>query len=140
MRYVDGFVLPLPKKNLAAYRRMARAAAKVWMDHGALEFRETVGEDLDVKKGCGLAFSRAIRTAPGETVVFSWIAYRSRAHRDRVNARVMKDPRIAASMSGPLPFDVERMLYGGFQAIVEGRSRSRRGTKRGGRSRPRTGR
>jgi uncharacterized protein YbaA (DUF1428 family) len=126
MRYVDGFVLAVPKKKLAAYRRMAEAAAKVWMDHGALDFCETVGEDLGVVEGCGMTFPRGIGTKPGETVVFSWIAYRSRAHRDRVNAKVMKDPRIEAAMTGPMPFDVQRMMHGGFEAIVEGKAKRKK--------------
>src|SRR5687768_1297492 len=118
MKYVDGFVLPVPKKNLAAYRRMAQKASKVWRDHGALEYRECVGEDLKVKMG--MPFPRGIKVKPGETVVFAYIVYKSRAHRDSVNAKVMKDPRIA-SMCDPknTPFDVDRMLYGGFTTIVE---------------------
>jgi len=117
-RYVDGFVLPVPKKNLAAYRRMARKGGKVWRDHGALEYRECVGEDLNVK--FGMAFPRGIKTRPGETVVFSWIGFKSRAHRDRVNAKVMKDPRIS-KMCDPksMPFDAKRMLYGGFKVLVD---------------------
>jgi uncharacterized protein YbaA (DUF1428 family) len=114
--YVDGFVLPVPKKNLNAYRRMAQTAGKIWREHGALEFRECVGDDLNVKMG--LPFPRAIKTKPSETVVFSWIVYKSRAHRDRVNAKVMKDPRLA-KMPKTMPFDVKRMLYGGFKTIVE---------------------
>jgi uncharacterized protein YbaA (DUF1428 family) len=114
--YVDGFVLPVPKKNLNVYRRMAQQASRVWRDHGALEFRECVGDDLNVKMG--LPFPRGIKTKPGEIVVFSWIIYKSRAHRDRVNARVMKDPRFA-KMPKTMPFDVKRMLYGGFKTIVE---------------------
>ncbi len=114
--YVDGFVLPVPKKNLNAYRRMAKAASRVWRDHGALEFRECVGDDLKVKMG--LPFPRGIKTKPGETVVFSWIVYKSRTHRDRVNAKVMKDPRFA-KMPKTMPFDTKRMLYGGFKTIVE---------------------
>ena len=116
--YVDGFVLPVPKKNLAAYRRMAQVASRVWLDHGALEYRECVGDDLGVP--CGLPFPKGIRTKPGETVVFAYIVYRSRAHRDRVNARVMKDPRLQASCSPEkMPFDYKRMLYGGFKTIVK---------------------
>lgn len=130
MRYVDEFVLPLPKKKLAAYRRMATTASKVFIDHGALEFRETVAEDTDVPDGCGLAFPRGIRAKPGETVVFSWIVYRSRAHRDRVNAKVMKDPRLNAMMTGPMPFDMTRMLYGGFEVLVEAKARAKRGARR----------
>ena len=117
-RYVDGFVLPMPKKNLRSYLGMARLGAKVWRDHGALEYRECVGDDLNVKMG--RSFPRGIRVRRGETVVFSWIVFRSRAHRDRVNAKVMKDPRIAHMMdSRAMPFDVNRMLYGGFKIIVD---------------------
>ena len=116
--YVDGFVIPLPKKNLNAYRRMAQKGGKIWRDHGALEFRECVGDDLDIKMG--KPFTRGIKTKPGETVLFSYIVFKSRADRDRVNAKVMKDPRIAKMMgSKPVPFDVKRMLYGGFKTIVE---------------------
>jgi uncharacterized protein YbaA (DUF1428 family) len=116
--YVDGFVLPVPEKNLAAYRRMAQKAARIWREHGALEYRECVGEDLGVK--VGMPFPRGIKVKPGETVVFAYIVYKSRAHRDRVNAKVMKDPRVA-SMCDPrnIPFDCKRMLYGGFKTIVE---------------------
>ena len=118
MPYVDGFVLPIQKRNVAAYRRMARKAGKIWREHGALEFRECVGDDLKVKMG--VPFPRRIRTKPGETVVFSWIVFRSRAHRDRVNARVMKDPRLEKMMeSTPMPFDAKRMLYGGFKVLVD---------------------
>jgi uncharacterized protein YbaA (DUF1428 family) len=115
--YVDGYVLPLPTRNLAAYRRMARQAARIWREHGALDYKECVGEDLNVK--WGPTFPRGIRTSRGETVVFSWIVFKSRAHRDRVNAKVMKDPRLAA-MCDPkdMPFDPKRMLYGGFKVIV----------------------
>lgn len=118
--YVDGFVLPIPKKNLAAYREIARAAGKVWREHGALEYRECVGEDLDVKTG--MPFPRRIKLKPGETVIFSWIFYKSRAHRDRVNAKVMKDPRLAAAaekMKQRMPFDMKRMLFGGFEVLVD---------------------
>ena len=118
-RYVDGFVLPLPKKNVRAYLGMARLGAKIWRDHGALEYRECVGDDLNVKMG--RSFPRGIGVKPGETVVFSWIVFKSRAHRDRVNAKVMKDPRVAHMMkSKTMPFDVNRMLYGGFKVIVDG--------------------
>lgn len=117
MGYVDGFVLPVPKKKLQAYRRMAQKAGKIWREHGALEFRECVGDDLDVKMA--MPFSRLAKLKPGETTVFSWIRFKSRAHRDRVNAKVMKDPRIA-TMCGPndMPFDVKRMAYGGFKVMV----------------------
>jgi uncharacterized protein YbaA (DUF1428 family) len=121
MAYVDGFVIPIPKKNVEAYRRIARKAGKVWKEHGALEYRECVGDDLKIKGMKGITmFTRAARTRPNETVVFSWIVYKSRAHRDRVNARVMRDPRIANMMDmGAMPFDVKRMVYGGFKTIVD---------------------
>ena len=115
--YVDGFVIPLPKKNLENYRRGAQKAGKIWRDHGALEFRECAGDDLNIKMG--KPFPRGIKTKPGETILFSYIVFKSRAHRDRVNAKVMKDPRLAKLMSKPMPFDVKRMLYGGFKTIVE---------------------
>ncbi len=118
MSYVDGYVIPVPKENLAAYRRMAARAARVWKDHGALDYREFVGEDLDV--GFGMPFPRALGVRPGETVVFAWIIFRSRAHRDRVNARAVKDPRLADSMDPErMPFDPKRMVYGGFKALVK---------------------
>ncbi len=117
-RYVDGFLLPLPKKNMETYRRMSAKAGKVWREHGALEYRECVGDDLKVKMG--MAFPRSAKVKPGETVVFSWIVYKSRAHRDRVNKKVMKDPRLASMMAGKsMPFDVKRMAYGGFSVIVD---------------------
>src|SRR3989442_4979593 len=98
MRYVDGYVLPVPKKNLAAYRRMAQKAGKIWREHGALEYRECVGDDLKVK--WGVPFPKSIKAKPGETVVFAWIVFKSRAHRDSVNTKVMKDPRMAKMMEG----------------------------------------
>jgi len=115
-RYVDGFVMPVPKKNIAAYRKMAALGGKVWKKHGALAYFECVGDDLDVK--FGLPFTKGIGTKKGETVVFSWIVYKSRAHRDRVNAAVMKDPLMQVPPK-KMPFDCARMLYGGFKAIVE---------------------
>lgn len=116
--YVDGFVLPVPKKNLAAYRRMAAKAGKIFRELGALEFRECVGDDLAVKMG--LPFPRGIKTKPGETVVFSYIVYKSRAHRDAVIAKTTKDPRLTALCDAKnMPFDSARMLYGGFKTIVE---------------------
>ncbi len=116
MAYVDGFVVPVPKKNLAAYLRLARKAGRIWLEYGALEYLECVGDDLDVKMG--LSFRKQAHLKTGETVVFSWIAYRSRAHRDQVNAKVMKDPRLAG-MDRAMPFDVKRMAYGGFKPVVE---------------------
>ncbi len=115
--YVDGFVLPVPKKNLKADARMAQTAGKVWREHGALEYRECVGDDLDVKMG--LPFGKSVKLKAGETVVFAYILYKSRAHRDRVNAKVMKDPRMDAMMSEKPPFDYKRMYYGGFKVLVE---------------------
>jgi uncharacterized protein YbaA (DUF1428 family) len=115
--YVDGFVLPISKKKIAAYRRIAQKASKIWREHGALDYRECVGDDLKVKMV--MPFPKGIHTKPGETVVFAYIVYKSRAHRDKVNAKVMKDPRIS-SMCDPkdMPFDYKRMLYGGFTTIV----------------------
>jgi uncharacterized protein YbaA (DUF1428 family) len=115
--YIDGFVLPVPKKNLAAYTRLARQTSKLWLEHGALEYRECVGDDLH-SSFCR-TFPKGIKARPGETIVFAYIVYKSRAHRDKVNAKVMKDPRISA-MCDPkqMPFDCRRMLYGGFKTIV----------------------
>ena len=117
MPYVDGFLVPVPKKKVEAYRRMAQKAGRVWRKYGALEFRECVGDDLKVKMG--VAFPRAARLKPGETVMFSWIVYKSRAHRDRVNAKVMKDPQFAGMDPKTMPFDIKRMAYGGFRTIVD---------------------
>ena len=117
-RYVDGFLLPVPKKKLDAYRRIAQKAGAVWREHGALEYRECIGDDLKVKMG--VPFSRMVKLKPGETAVFSWIVYKSRAHRDRVNAKVMNDPRLAKMMEPKsMPFDVKRMAYGGFKILVD---------------------
>jgi uncharacterized protein YbaA (DUF1428 family) len=117
-RYVDGFVVPVPKRNVEAYRRMAQRAARVWREHGALEFRECVGDDLKVKMGA--SFRRLAKAKPGETVFFSYIVYKSRADRDRINKKVMKDPRIAADLDmKSMPFDVKRMAYGGFRVLVD---------------------
>lgn len=118
MNYVDGYVLPVLKKNLEAYRRVAQKASKIWREHGALEYKECVGDDLNVK--WGRPFPRQMKIKPGETVVFSYIVFKSRAHRDRVNAKVMKDPRLAAMMdASAILFDCKRMVYGGFKTIVE---------------------
>jgi uncharacterized protein YbaA (DUF1428 family) len=117
MAYVDGFVIPLPRKNLASYRRMARLGARIWKEYGALEYYECVGDDLSAKWGTG--FRRLAKLKPGETLAFSWIVYKSRAHRDRVNAKVMKDPRMnTEDMRKAAPFDVKRMSYGGFKVLV----------------------
>jgi uncharacterized protein YbaA (DUF1428 family) len=118
MKYVDGFVLPVPKKNLNAYRRMAAKAGKVWREHGALEFKECVGDDLNVE--IGVPFPGWMKAGAGETVMFSFIVFKSRAHRDRVNAKVMKDPRITEACDPKnMPFDCKRMLYGGFKVLVD---------------------
>jgi uncharacterized protein YbaA (DUF1428 family) len=117
-RYVDGFIVPVPKKKLAEYRRMAEQAGKIWREHGALEFRECVAED--VKVGKLTSFPRSVMRKPSETVFFSWIVYKSRADRDRINAKVMKDPRLAEMMDPKsCPFDAERMIYGGFEVLVD---------------------
>ena len=118
MRYIDGFVLPVPKKNLAAYRRMAQTAGKVWRDHGALEYVECVADD--VQPGKLTSFPQSVRLKPSETVIFAYIVYKSRAQRDRINAKVMKDPRLANMMDPKaMPFDAKRMFWGGFKSIVE---------------------
>ena len=117
-RYVDGFVLPVPKKNIDAYRRMARKAGKVWREHGALEYRECVAED--VQMGKVTSFPRSVERKRNETVVFAWIVFKSRAHRDRVNAKVMEDPRLEDMMDAKnTPFDAKRMIYGGFEVVVD---------------------
>ncbi len=121
-RYVDGFVVPVPKKNLQAYRRMAQKAGKVWREHGALEYIECVADD--VKKGKVTSFPQSVKLKPGETVFFSWIAYKSRADRDRILAKVMKDKRLASMMDPDnMPFDGMRMFWGGFKTLVELRGR-----------------
>ena len=118
MAYVDGFLTPLPKRKIAEYRRIARKAGKVWREHGALEYRECIGDDLKVK---GMAsFLKRAGVKPGETVVFSWVVYKSKADRNRVVAKVLADARLA-EMSDPKnsPFDVRRMAYGGFKVLVD---------------------
>jgi uncharacterized protein YbaA (DUF1428 family) len=115
--YVDGYVLPIPRRNVQAYRRIAAKAGKIWREHGALEYRECVGDDLGVK-GL-LPFPKLARVKPGETVVFSWVVYKSRAHRDLVNAKVRNDPRIANMGEKEMPFDMRRMAYGGFKVLVD---------------------
>ena len=116
MPYVDGFLLAVPKRNLQTYRRIAQRAGRVWRQHGALEYRECAGDDLKVK--FGVSFARAARLKAGETAVFSWIVYKSRAHRDRVNAKVMKEMEKMCE-SKDMPFDLKRMVYGGFKVLVE---------------------
>lgn len=118
-RYVDGYVLPVPKKKLPAYRRMASRAGKIWREHGALDYKECAGDDLKVSHGF-MPFTRLAKLKPGETALFSYIVFKSRAHRDRVNAGVMKDPRIRSMCDPKNPlFDMKRMAYGGFKVIVD---------------------
>ncbi|MGQ0635657.1 MAG: DUF1428 domain-containing protein [Planctomycetaceae bacterium] len=121
MRYVDGYVLPVPKKNVKAFLRMAKLAAIVWRDHGALDYKECVAEDLDTK--FGTTFPATLKLKKGETVVFAYIVFKSRADRDRINAKVMEDPRLAMpetkKKKPQMPFDVKRMVYGGFEALVD---------------------
>jgi len=118
MQYVDGFIVPVPKKSLDAYRAIARKAGKVWREHGALDYRECVAED--VKKGKWTSFPQSVKLKPNETVVFSWITYKSRKHRNKVNAKVMKDPRLAKMMDPKaMPFDGKRMIFGGFETLVK---------------------
>ena len=115
MAYVDGFVIPVPKRSLAAYWKLARMAAKIWMEHGALEYRECLADD--VAWGKRTSFPRSVKQAAGETVVFAYIVYKSRAHRDRVMAKVMADPRLKMDPKG-MPFDARRMIWGGFKSVV----------------------
>jgi uncharacterized protein YbaA (DUF1428 family) len=118
MRYVDGFVLPCPIENLDVYRRLARKAGKIWCEHGALEYIECVADD--VQPGKLTSFPQAVKLKPGETVILAWILYKSRAQRDRVNAKVMADPRMAEMVQGKMmPFDGKRMFWGGFKTMVE---------------------
>jgi uncharacterized protein YbaA (DUF1428 family) len=118
MSYVDGFVVPVPKKNLRAYRTMAQKAGKVWREHGALDYKECVADD--VKVGKRTSFPRSVKLKATETVIFSYIVYKSRAHRDQVIAKVMKDPRLAKMMNPKaMPFDGKRMIYGGLKILVE---------------------
>jgi uncharacterized protein YbaA (DUF1428 family) len=117
-RYVDGFVVPVPKRNVDEYRKIARKAGKVWREHGALEYRECVAED--VKPGKLTSFPQSVDLKRGETVVFAWIVFKSRAHRDRVNSKVMEDPRLADMMDpGSQTVDMKRMIYGGFEVLVD---------------------
>lgn len=117
MSYVDGFVVPVPKKNMDAYRKLSRAAGKVWMECGALEYIECVGDD--VPSGKITSFPLSVKAKKDEVVVFSWIVYKSRKHRDAVNKKAMADPRIAEMGPNNMPFDGKRMIYGGFKTIVD---------------------
>ena len=115
-QYVDGFVLPLPKDKIDAYKKMAEKACQIWLEHGALEYRECIAEDTNAS--FGLSFAAGIQAKEDETIVFAWITHESRARRDEVNAKVMQDPRLAEDMDKEMPFDVKRMLYGGFDVLV----------------------
>jgi len=115
--YVDGFIVPVPKKEVDAYRRVARKAGKIWIEHGALEAKECIADDVSMGKVT--SFPRSVKLKPSETVMFSWITYKSRAHRDRVNAKVMKDPRLEGMDPDEMPGDMKRMIYGGFKVIVD---------------------
>jgi uncharacterized protein YbaA (DUF1428 family) len=119
MAYVDGFIVAVPKKNIAAYRKMSSKAGKIWREHGALDYREWIADD--VKVGKLTSFPRSVKQKPGETVVFAWITYKSRAQRDKINAKVMTDPRLKSSMGDmkSMPFDPKRMIYGGFESLVK---------------------
>jgi uncharacterized protein YbaA (DUF1428 family) len=118
-KYVDGFVIPLKKKDLAAYKRMATWGRTMWMKYGALEYFECAGDDLEVHEGCGLGFRKGTRLKPNETVVFAFIIYRSKAHRDAVNKKVLSDPSMK-KLPPRMPFEVMRMMHGGFKVLVEG--------------------
>ena len=118
MSYVDGFLVPVPKKKVADYRRMAAKAGKIWREHGALEFRECIADD--VTWGKRTSFPRSVKQKTGETVFFSYIVYKSRADRDRINAKVMKDKRLAKMMDPKaMPFDAKRMIFGGFKTVID---------------------
>ena len=119
MKYVDGFLLAVPKKNLGAYRRLAQKSEKIWREYGALDYKECAGDDLKVKMG--VPFTRPMKVTSGETVVFSYIVYKSRAHRDAVNKKIMNDPRVK-DLCDPkkMPFDMKRLCYGGFRVIIDG--------------------
>jgi len=116
MNYVDGYVLPVPKKNVQAYIRLAKKASKIFCEHGAVEYRECVGDDLATE--WGIPFPKLMKLKSTETVIFAWVVYKSRAHRDRVIKKIMKDPRLASMNTKKMPFDMKRMTYGGFKTVV----------------------
>lgn len=117
MPYVDGFIVAVPKKNIKAYKKMSTLAGKVWREYGALEYKECVADDVPMGKIT--SFPRAVKQKPSETVVFAWITYKSRADRDRINKKVMADPRLSGMMAENSPFDAKRMIYGGFKVFVD---------------------
>ncbi|MGE0044326.1 MAG: DUF1428 domain-containing protein [Hyphomonadaceae bacterium] len=129
--YVDGFVVPVPKKNLAAYRKMSMKAGKIWMENGALEYHECVADD--VPDGKVTSFPMSVKVKPGEVVVFSWITYKSRSQRDRINKAVMADPRLAASAPKTMPFDGQRMIFGGFKPFLSLQAKPARAKAKNGR-------
>ena len=116
MAYVDGFVLAVPKANIERYKAMATLAGKIWMEHGALQYCECAGDDLAIEGM--ISFAKIAKAKPGETVIFAWVVFKSRAHRDKVNAKVMKDPRLAKMGPETMPFDCKKMAYGGFKTLV----------------------
>lgn len=119
MSYVDGFLIAIKKKKLKAYKAIATVASKVWRDHGALDYKECAGDDLKASPGCGNSYLDLLKCGKDETVIFAYIVYKSRAARDKVNAKVMNDPRMAAAMQRKMPFDLKRMWVGGFAGLVE---------------------
>lgn len=119
-KYIDGFVIPLKKKNLAAYKKMAAWGAKMWMKHGALEYFECVGDDLSVATGMGMGFQKLAKLQPDETVIFSFIVYKSKAHRNLVNKKVMTDPSMQDFDPKNMPMDMKRFVMGGFKTLIEG--------------------
>lgn len=123
-QYVDGFVLKIPKKSVPQYKKLAKLACKVWLEYGALEYREGIGEDLKVKMG--IPFTKLVKTKPNETVVFAWIVYKSRKERDQINKKVMKDKRFANMDPADMPFDCTKMTYGGFDIVVAGEKKKKR--------------
>lgn len=118
-KYVDGFLIPIPTKNLAAYKKLAKKANKVWLDHGALSYFETAGDEMKVKGV--VSFAKVSKAKPSETVILAWIVYKSKAHRNAVNKKVMADPRIANFDPSLMPFDSNKMIYGGFKVLIEGK-------------------
>ena len=116
-RYVDGYVLPIPRKHVETYRKIAQAAGRIWREHGALSYTESMGDD--VKPGKLTSFPQAVKLRKGEVVWLSWAMYKNRAHRDRVNKKVLADPRLEAMAKEPFPFDMKRMVMGGFDVIVD---------------------
>jgi len=117
MEYVDGFLIAVPKKKIAQYKKIAKLASKIWREYGALDYRECVADD--VPYGKRTSFPRAVKQKAGETVIFAYITYKSRKQRDAINKKVMKDPRLAKMMTpGAMPFDTKRMIYGGFKTII----------------------